>query len=633
MKSLRFKFNMAFLVILLFNILGALAVFYTLEDQKGDGVVINKAGAQRMLSQKMSKEAILVYEGKAEPNELEATVTTFDDVLAALINGSAEFDIPATKDSQILAQLEVISKNWKPFKVAALNIAKSASADKSSVNATDLSVIIENNTSLLKEMNKAVGMYEASSKAKVFRLWYIQVGVICVVFICIMWIWFGSVRSLIMRLEDIIYDAGENSEVLARVSAQINSASNDLSEGSNSQAASLEETSAALEEMASMTRQNAENSLSANELASQTHDEAELGDESMHKLGHAVSEITQSSAEIGKIIKVIEEIAFQTNLLALNAAVEAARAGEAGKGFAVVADEVRNLAQRSSSAARETNALIDRAVQRAENGSKIADTTGQQLGLICEKVKQVNALIEGITAANQEQAQGVDQVNTAVANMDRITQTNAALAEETAMSAEELSNQSHNMQGMVEKLNYLVHGTHNGNGRRASGSKTSFFGNFTKGGKSSASNSMALVAPRSLVAEFVPWTPAMSTGVDDMDDQHKVLFRLINELHASLKSGSDDKVLADILQELTDYTDKHFHEEEVMLDSIGYPKLHQQQKLHKQFVDKLNELIAGQKSGKMMVGLDALQFLKKWLTVHIQKIDHEYGPYVNSHKH
>ncbi|MCP4592486.1 MAG: hypothetical protein GY842_17265 [bacterium] len=225
---------------------------------------------------------------------------------------------------------------------------------------------------------------------------------------------------------------------------QVSSSSQQLAEGASEQASSLEQTSAALEEMAAMTRTNAENSKQASNLVNETHRAAEEGNQTM-------TEINESSEQISKIIKVIEEIAFQTNLLALNAAVEAARAGEHGKGFAVVADEVRNLAQRAAQAARETTTLIEDSVDKARIGTEAIQG-------IVGSVSKVTDLVNGISQASEEQAQGVDQVNTAVSQMDRVTQQNAAGAEESASASEELSAQALTTKALVDELIVMVRG-------------------------------------------------------------------------------------------------------------------------------------------------------------------------------
>ena len=265
-------------------------------------------------------------------------------------------------------------------------------------------------------------------------------------------------RGIVKTLTRIISGLNEGADQVNDASAQVSMASQQLAEGAGEQASSLEETSSALEEMAAMTRTNADNAKQANELAGAAQNNAAQGDQTMQQLNDAMTAINDSSGQISKIIKVIEEIAFQTNLLALNAAVEAARAGEHGKGFAVVAEEVRNLAQRSAQAARDTTNLIEGSVTRAKEGTTVADSAGQALQAIVGDVTKVAELLNGITQASQEQAQGVEQVNTAVSEMDKVTQQNAAGAEESASAAEQLSAQAQTVKGMVDELSAMVGG-------------------------------------------------------------------------------------------------------------------------------------------------------------------------------
>jgi methyl-accepting chemotaxis protein len=178
----------------------------------------------------------------------------------------------------------------------------------------------------------------------------------------------------------------------------------------------------------------------------------------MVEMTEAMAAIDSSSAEVAKIVKNIDEIAFQTNILALNAAVEAARAGEAGAGFAVVADEVRSLAQRSAAAAKETAEKIEAAIASSRNGSQSCDKVRESLTQIASKVSSTDTLVGEIATAAREQAQGIEQINTAITQMDQVTQSNSASAEESASAAEELDAQAASLKDMVGRLRQLVGG-------------------------------------------------------------------------------------------------------------------------------------------------------------------------------
>jgi methyl-accepting chemotaxis protein len=248
---------------------------------------------------------------------------------------------------------------------------------------------------------------------------------------------------------------------LSQASEEVSSASQSLAEGASEQAAALEQTSSALEQLAAMTRRNADNAGQANALMTQTKEVVDHSNSSMRQLRQAMERIEQASQQTAKIIKTIDEIAFQTNLLALNAAVEAARAGQAGAGFAVVADEVRSLAQRAATAARDTQQIIEGTLANVQEGAQLVKTTHEAFDQVEARAMQVGELVGEISLASQEQAQGIDHINQAVAEMDKVTQQVAANAEESAASSEELSSQSLTLADMVGGLAHLVDG---GNG-------------------------------------------------------------------------------------------------------------------------------------------------------------------------
>jgi methyl-accepting chemotaxis protein len=266
------------------------------------------------------------------------------------------------------------------------------------------------------------------------------------------------VRSLGRTLLQLASSLAEGAEQTVSAASQVSEASQSLAEGASEQAASLEETSSSLEEMASMTKRNAENANVASDLTKQTRAVADKGTADMRTMIAAMDGIKASGDETAKIIKTIDEIAFQTNILALNAAVEAARAGEAGMGFAVVADEVRNLAQRSAQAAKETAAKIEGAITKTAQGVELSGKVSEALNDIVTKARQVDELAAEVAGASREQTQGITQINVAVSEMDKVTQSNAASAEESAAAAEELNSQALTMKHSVVGLQELIGG-------------------------------------------------------------------------------------------------------------------------------------------------------------------------------
>jgi methyl-accepting chemotaxis protein len=259
----------------------------------------------------------------------------------------------------------------------------------------------------------------------------------------------GALERMRSTLSSIVSEVQEGAHVVSTTSAEIARGNDDLSQRTQEQASSLEETAASMEEMTATVKQNAENATAADRLSRHASGEAEKGGAVVSEAMEAMRAIGDSSRRIGDIVGLIDEIAFQTNLLALNAAVEAARAGEQGRGFAVVAAEVRRLAQSSAAASREIKGLIAESGERVEVGASLVEQSSVALRDIVASVKKVTDIVAEIAAASAEQSAGVDQVNLAIAQIDQVTQENAALVEEAAAAAKSMQDQAHSLTDQV----------------------------------------------------------------------------------------------------------------------------------------------------------------------------------------
>ncbi len=445
-----------------------------LNTQKADGVTINMAGRQRMLSQKFSKEFLdsLARSGESGDGAAAGYMKTkelFEVTLDALRNGGKTYSdlgmtqpiaLPATGDAGILAKLGEVDGLWK--KLVGVVEAVKAVDRGSDLYAAKMDEFRSLNIQVLKNMNAAVGMYQVVSEGKVARLKMVQIVAVLVSLVVFGFsIWMITV-TVVRPMTMMIRDLREQADSVDNSSGEISASSMALADGVSNQAASVEETSAAMEEMSATSKENAVRADRASSLVTQATSHADNGKKAMEQLDSAMAAIQTSTEEVSKVLRAIEDIAFQTNLLALNAAIEAEGAGEHGKRFAVVAEEVRKLAERSGEAAKETATRIEDAVRAVADGVKYSEASMKSLNEIHGGVGEVETLVQSIDASSQEQALGVNQINKAIVQIDGITQSNAAAAEESAASASEMSAQSNAMRRTIGELDRLIFGSRSG---------------------------------------------------------------------------------------------------------------------------------------------------------------------------
>ncbi|HVM60250.1 MAG TPA: bacteriohemerythrin [Verrucomicrobiae bacterium] len=454
-------------------------------------------------------------------------------------------------------------------------------------------------------------------------------------------------RAMIVRpLSATIATMETASDDTSAASTEVSRASQSLAEGATEQAASLQQTSASLEEMASMTKQNADNASAAKQLAKDARTAADNGVKDMQLMVRAMEDIKVSSDDIAKILKTIDEIAFQTNLLALNAAVEAAHAGDAGRGFAVVADEVRVLAQRSAVAAKETAVKIEGAISRTSQGVQISSQVAATLEDIASKARRVDELIAEVAAGSGEQSKGIEQINIAVSQMDRVTQSNAAGAEESASAAGELDAQADCLRRTVGELFTLVHGrTNAGQGTVRNTLRQDEDGptereplrqNPARAGSRVATTTMSAVfspedyGPERPVpdepqgAGLIQWDPdSMSTGVDSIDAQHQELIANINKLHQACLEGKGREELLKMTDFLGDYATRHFAHEEGVMEEHRCPVRTANKAAHAKFLRDYAQIVEALKRDgpNATVILKLKDLVGDWLKSHICSID------------
>ena len=380
------------------------------------------------------------------------------DSLAKLVKNTTPEEKPVLEEITVTcAKLSELEKQILELSTANTNRA-AAAMSMGALRDAALGFLNASNT-LVTALNAATDKtIKDSEKTYQNSLWVLSLVALAGIAVSLI---FATIiiRRLTRGITDVVQRLAGGSEQVNSASMQVAESSQQMASGASEQASSLEETSASLEELTSMTKQNADNANSCNSLMTEAQHTINDMSTAVSEMANAIQDIKKSSDETAKIIKTIDEIAFQTNLLALNAAVEAARAGDAGKGFAVVAEEVRNLAQRSAEAAKQTAALLEQSQKNADGGVQVTARVSESLQKTVTNTSKVGQLLSEISAASNEQAQGIEQINTAVAQMDKVTQSNAANSEEAASAGEELSAQARELDEMVHTLSVIVGGS------------------------------------------------------------------------------------------------------------------------------------------------------------------------------
>ena len=417
---------------------GELGMLNTVRDCKTTFIQLQVLQLQFMMS---GDEKFIAEYKKLASGDLQSLLTALEQIAYA-IKDESSIKTAATVRESLKKFVEFIEQSQKLYEKESERVKLLNDAGKQ---------IIEAANALLNQVDQSITAQKRSALAFISAI--VLVGII------FFWVLsFILVRSITKPIQSVIEGLTESSEQVASGSMQISSASQQLAEGASEQAASIEETSSSIEELSSMTKQNADNAEQANKLMTESRQTIAQTNQSMERLTASMKEISRASEETQKIVKTIDEIAFQTNLLALNAAVEAARAGEAGAGFAVVADEVRNLSKRAAEAARNTSTLIETTVKTIHEGAELVESTNSEFVRVLISTTKVEQLVGEIAAASREQYMGIEQVNNAVAKMDKVIQQNAANAEESASASAQMNGRAGEMKEFVEELAALVGG-------------------------------------------------------------------------------------------------------------------------------------------------------------------------------
>jgi methyl-accepting chemotaxis protein len=488
-------------VLLTFMAVALAMFFFTIQvthSQKTDSLVVNVVGRQRMLIQKMTKETLVFissHSEKIKKASIQKTIDLFEMSLNALLDGGKTYSdlgmtqtvvLPPAVSKEIKNQLSRVKEQWTAFRKTLESVLESNGGSKE-----DVGKIIDSNLEILENMHRATSMMQNLSEAKVNRLITIQlIGLILLTITAIFYLLVivknlvqpvsrmavifkhvadGDLREhaevkgndeisrlgrsfnhVVENLSKIIKKVQNSTHEVEISTNEITTGSDDLAIRTNEEAASVTETSTTLEELTATVAQSRENSENTGNTLMEFNKEILSRVELISDVTGTMTEIHESGKKISDIVRVINDISFQTNLLALNAAVEAARAGEAGRGFAVVAAEVRNLAQKTAESSKNIQDIVNHNVDSTERGMKLINQTAEFFSTVVSKMETIVQNISQITDSSKEQAAGVEQINEAVFQLEKVINQNAALVEELSATARTMKTNSQDLRQLVD---------------------------------------------------------------------------------------------------------------------------------------------------------------------------------------